>query len=70
MWTSKTKILYLLYQGTAAWLPISQHIKLAKCVRSGWAKRIIYHCGENTNMSHCKMKLEEKLSEYRKNQKN
>ena len=50
MWTPKTKILYILYQGTAAWLPISQHSKLAKRIRGGWAKRIISQCGENINI--------------------
>lgn len=50
MWTPKTKISYLLYQGTAAWLPISQRSKLAKRIRGGWAKRIISHCGENINI--------------------
>lgn len=39
MWTSKTKILYLLYKGTAAWLPISQRSKLEKRIRGGWAKK-------------------------------
>lgn len=50
MWTSKAKILYLLYQGTAAWLPISQRSKLAKRIRGGWAKKIISHYGENVNI--------------------
>lgn len=50
MWTLKTKILYMLYRGTAAWLPISQHSKLAKRIRGEWAKKIISHCGENINI--------------------
>ena len=40
MWTMKTRILYLLYLGTAAWLPISQHSKLAKRIRGEWAKKL------------------------------
>lgn len=46
MWTPKTKILYLLYRGTAAWIQISQRSKLAKRIRGGWAgKEIIEKMG-------------------------
>ena len=50
MWTMKTRILYLLYLGTAAWLPISQHSKIAKRIRGGWAKKIIHRYGKNINI--------------------
>lgn len=50
MWTIKKKIFYLLYQITAAWLPISPHMKLAKRFRAFWAKVIIEYCGSNVNI--------------------
>lgn len=50
MWTTKAKILYLLYQVTAAWLPISSHFKFAKKMRYFWAKRIVAYCGHNVNI--------------------
>ena len=40
MWTKKKKILFVLYQMTAKWLPISQRLPLAKRYRPFWAKKI------------------------------
>ena len=50
MWTTKKKIVYLLYQLTAAWLPISQRAGFAKKLRTFWAKRIVAQCGKNVNI--------------------
>ncbi len=50
MWTLKTKILFVLYQITASWLPISQRLPLAKRLRTAWARRIVAACGENVNI--------------------
>lgn len=49
MWTVKTKLFFVLYQVSAAWLPISQRCVLAKKMRVFWAKRIA-NCGENVNI--------------------
>ena len=50
MWTLKKKILFLLYKMTAAWLPISPHMKFAKTFRRFWTKKIVTYCGENANI--------------------
>jgi len=50
MWTKKTKIYYLLYRVTSAWLPISRRLKCAGKLRTWWAKLIIKSCGENVNI--------------------
>ncbi|MBQ9126986.1 MAG: acyltransferase, partial [Thermoguttaceae bacterium] len=50
MWTLKTKILFVLYRLTAAWLPISQRISCAKRLRAAWAKCIVKSCGKNVNI--------------------
>lgn len=50
MWTLKTKILFLLYRSTAAWLPISQRSRCAKRIRAAYAKRILKSCGRNVNI--------------------
>ena len=50
MWTIKTKILFVLYQVFAAWLPQSGHLPLACRIRRCFAKMIVSHCGENVNI--------------------
>lgn len=50
MWKKKTKVLYILYQLTASWLPESRHFKPAKTLRAFWAKRIIKTMGNNVNI--------------------
>lgn len=50
MWTTKKKILYILYRIFAAKLPISQHSKFAKKCRYFWAKKIVAECGKNVNI--------------------
>ena len=50
MWTVKKKILFIIYKATAAWLPESQHAKLAKALRRFWAKKILLSCGNNVNI--------------------
>jgi maltose O-acetyltransferase len=49
MWTAKKKICYIFYKMTAAWLPISQRLPLAKKLRGFWAKKIAT-CGKNVNI--------------------
>ena len=49
MWTTKSKILFILYRITAAWLPISQRSRLAKHFRVFWARKII-RCGNAVNI--------------------
>ena len=50
MWTVKTKIFFILYRLTAAWLPISQRMSLAKKLRAFWAKRICKYTGKDINI--------------------
>lgn len=50
MWTTKIKIYFSLYKLTAAWLPISQRLDVARKLRTWWARRIIAHCGKNVNI--------------------
>ena len=50
MWTVKKKILYILYRLTAAWLPTSQHLLIAKKLRAFWARRIAKKVGANVNI--------------------
>lgn len=50
MWTPKKKLYYLLYQVTAAWLPKSDHMKIAKTMRAFWCRRIAVSCGRNVNI--------------------
>ncbi len=50
MWTLKSKILYMLYKCTAAWLPISRQSGFSKRLRCFWARRIIKFCGKNVNI--------------------
>lgn len=49
MWTLKSKIYYILYRMTAAWLPASRHFQPARAARCFWAKRIC-RCGQNINI--------------------
>lgn len=49
MWTFKTKVLFVLYKLTAAWLPISQRSSLAKKFRVFWARKIVKKCGKSVN---------------------
>lgn len=49
MWTLKSKIYFVLYWITAAWLPISQRADFARKFRVFWAKKIIV-CGKNVNI--------------------
>lgn len=49
MWTLKSKLCFVLYKLTAAWLPISQRSGLAKKLRSFWAHRIA-SCGRDVNI--------------------
>lgn len=48
MWTVKTKILYLFYRLTAAWLP--QHLVVARKFRYIWLKLIVAKCGTNIDV--------------------
>ncbi len=50
MWTTKKKIMYVLYRLTAAWLPTSRRSSVAKKFRAFWAKRIAKNCGKNVNI--------------------
>ncbi|MBQ2865975.1 MAG: acyltransferase [Clostridia bacterium] len=50
MWTTKKKILYILYRLTAAWLPISQRSLIAKKLRVFWARTIVRKCGKDVNI--------------------
>ena len=50
MWTTKKKILYILYRIFGAKLPISQRSKFAKKCRYFWAKKIVAECGANVNI--------------------
>lgn len=50
MWTTKKKILYILYRIFGAKLPISQRSKFAKKCRNFWAKKIVAECGTNVNI--------------------
>jgi len=52
MWTAKTKILYILYQMLAFWLPQSRHMAFAKKLRAFFARRIISKCGKDVNIEH------------------
>lgn len=49
-WTIKKRILYLGYQLTAAWLPVSSHMRFAKRMRGKWAASIVTYCGKNVNI--------------------
>ena len=50
MWTIRTKIYFILYTLTASWLPISQHSRLARFLRTWWAKQICQHVGAQVNV--------------------
>ena len=50
MWTTKKKILFILYKFTASWLPISQRSKLSKKFRVFWARRIAKSVEKNVNI--------------------
>lgn len=50
MWTIGKKLLFIMYQMTASWLPISQRSGLAKALRVFWAKKILAKCGKNVNI--------------------
>lgn len=52
MWTVKTKILFVLYQLLAAWLPQSYHFKPARLVRVFFAKMVLTKCGKDVNIEH------------------
>lgn len=53
MWTISKKILYLLYQISTSWLPISSHSKFAKNLRVFWTRRIATYVGKNVNIEKC-----------------
>lgn len=50
MWTTKTKILYILYKLCASWLPESRHMKTAKIIRCSFAKHIVSEMGTGVNI--------------------
>ncbi len=50
MWTIKTKILFILYQVFASWLPQSSHFPPACFIRRFFAKGIITSCGKGVNI--------------------
>ena len=50
MWTTKSKIEFILYKLTASWLPISQRSQFAKKLRVFWGKCIIKKCGSDVNI--------------------
>ena len=50
MWSFRSKIVFILYRLTAAWLPESRRSRFAKGLRRFWAKRMIKHCGKNVNI--------------------
>lgn len=50
MWTTKKKILFMLYKMTAKWLPISQRSAISKNLRGFWARRIVTSFGNNVNI--------------------
>ncbi len=50
VWTTKKRLLYLGYNVTGAWLPISSHFHFAQKVRLFWAKKIAKYCGTNVNI--------------------
>ena len=49
MWSRKKKLLFLLYQITAAWLPAGGHLTVARKLRGFWAGKIA-QCGRNVNI--------------------
>ena len=49
MWTLKSKLCFVLYRMTAAWLPISQRSGFAKRLRAFWGRRIAT-CGKKVNI--------------------
>lgn len=50
MWNMKTKIIFVLYQVFASWLPESRHMPLAKKIRRAFAKKMIKNCGYDINI--------------------
>lgn len=50
MWTRGKKIAYVLYAITAAWLPVSRRLPLARKLRTAWARAIVSKCGKNVNI--------------------
>lgn len=50
MWTTKTKVWYMLYKLCASWLPESRHMKIAKTIRVFFAKHIVSEMGSNVNI--------------------
>lgn len=52
MWTIKTKILFVLYQIFAAWLPESRKFKPAKALRRFFAKGVATKIAKNANIEH------------------
>lgn len=50
MWTTKKKLLFLLYKFTAQWLPISQRSRLAKKIRAFYGRKIAKSFGKNVNI--------------------
>jgi len=50
MWTIKTKLLFVLYQMFAAWLPQSSHFPPAGWLRRCFAKWIVAYCGKEVNI--------------------
>ena len=50
MWTLKTKILFILYKMFGAWLPGSDHCKIALIIRRFFAKGIVNQMGKNVNI--------------------
>ena len=50
MWTTKTKIYFILYKMFVAWLPESRQMGFAKKLRGIFAKQIVAYKGKNVNI--------------------
>lgn len=50
MWTTKKKIIYLLYKVTASWLPRTRRMPLAGKLRTAWARKMVAKCGMDVNI--------------------
>lgn len=52
MWTSKKKILFIMYRLTSSWLPLTRRFRLGGALRRYWCKRIVNFCGTQVNVEH------------------
>lgn len=50
MWTIKTKIFYILYKITAAWLPVTYHFRPGGKLRKFWFSKITGNKEKNMNI--------------------